>query len=242
MRAAFFGHRPAVERLLAAKADPAAEDFEFATALDLAAVAGQPAIVTVLVRAGADINRKKAPDARTPLYAAVEAGDLATATTLLDSGADPSGGNQNISALERAIDDARPDLVALLLGKGARPSPSGGQLGHDGLLLRAVDQCQEADPAIITALVRAGADPAATDAQGKTALYWARYFVTRTDRRACSEKQLAALRRRGGHAMIRVIRVLVAAALAVCSGPRRRMRNPANPRSRAPSSRETSRG
>ena len=193
MRAAFFGHRPAVEALVARRARVDAVDFETATALHLAASAGEADVVRALAQAGADVDRRQDPDGRTPLFAAVEAGQAAAAQALLESGADPSRGNQNESPLERAIDDARPDLVTLLLSRGAKPVPSGGQLGRDGLLLRAVDQCQDADPAILSALVRAGADPAATDAQGRTAFYWARYFAGRADRRACSERQLAAL-------------------------------------------------
>jgi len=83
---------------------------------------GQPAVVAVLLEAGADPNRADSGGC-TPLIAAVESNDPTMVTRLLDSGADPNlrVGRESATALQRAAYRGAIEVVQLLLEHGADP-------------------------------------------------------------------------------------------------------------------------
>lgn len=65
------------------------------TALMMAVLRGNPAIVQRLVAAGADVNRRVPVNGATPLLLAMEHGNLEIVKTLLDAGADINARNNN---------------------------------------------------------------------------------------------------------------------------------------------------
>lgn len=86
------------------------------TALYCAAVGGSTADVRTLLLAGADPDLEAV--AGTPLGAAAARGHLSVVDTLLEGGADVSGGEPQ-AALARAIEGRHVDVVRLLLDQGA---------------------------------------------------------------------------------------------------------------------------
>jgi hemoglobin len=78
------------------------------------------AIVGLLVRHGADVNRGSGPGRGTPLHMAARRGHRALAEALLDAGAtidiqDSSG----VTPLLRAVNCGKAEVVCLLIGRGA---------------------------------------------------------------------------------------------------------------------------
>jgi ankyrin repeat protein len=112
-------------------------------------------------------------DGVTLLEAAV-GGDISEVERLLDSGCDPNVVNPGIgnTPLYNACFSNRPDVVGLLVSKGANPnqrityrSPVDGRV-EDGLVVLMLAQSAE----VMTALLAAGADPNVTDSVGNTPL------------------------------------------------------------------------
>lgn len=128
--AAYHGHQPVVELLLAKGADvnesinrardENGTNLNGATAVHLAAVGGHLAVVKLLIDAGADVN---APclEADTALEAAVRSGDTEMVELLLAAGAvvnvlkHPFAQSRAKTALSVAAEVDNPDLVARLL-------------------------------------------------------------------------------------------------------------------------------
>jgi ankyrin repeat protein len=114
--AAFFGHTPIVERLLARGASPAvvARNPMRVQPLHSAAALRQLGAARALVAAGADVNARQA-GGWTPLHAAAQAGDLELIRLLLDRGADPRLANdEGIDAIGLARSKGQADAFALL--------------------------------------------------------------------------------------------------------------------------------
>lgn len=93
------------------------------TALDLAALKGQDAIVRLLLANGADVNSRNR-DGTMPLYDAALSGHLTTVAILLTQGAEINAQEtrSGTTALYAAASFGREDAAALLLERGADPN------------------------------------------------------------------------------------------------------------------------
>lgn len=120
--AVFFGHREAVDALLAAGADvnaPSKESMKV-TPLASATAARQFEIAKVLIARGANVNAK-AENNLTPLHEAAAGGQLDLATLLLQQGADLNAKtNDGKTPLAYAVERNRTEMIALLKKKGAK--------------------------------------------------------------------------------------------------------------------------
>ncbi|MFF2776219.1 ankyrin repeat domain-containing protein [Streptomyces sp. NPDC058052] len=123
------GDEDAVVRALRAGADPESTD-DGETALYRAAVAGEPAIVRLLLAAGADPARASGPGAGDlPLCGAACGGAAGTVRALLAAGAPPDQEEEfGFTALAWAVRLGHAETVRVLLDHGAdpdRPGPDG---------------------------------------------------------------------------------------------------------------------
>jgi len=183
LMAACSGGRIEVVRLLLARgADVNARDKEGDTALRNAVMAvvedlherdgwrwGHPAIVKFLLDNGADVNAQK--EGWTPLLCAVSHGNNDIVRMLLNRGADINAKTYTgMSALARAIYDARPATFKILLEAGADINAR----DNDGYtpLMRAVS----GDAEIVRLLLEKGADITAANIHGKKALEIAKKY------------------------------------------------------------------
>lgn len=148
------GHAQVAEALLRAGAVATAR------ALELACLRGDPALVAACRRGGASAADPQA------LLAAARGGDVATLRALVAPGADlaTTGGE----ALCEAANAGKHAAVAYLLSVGA-PHAFRNSYGWPPLHFAAY----QADAALCELLLRAGADPRATDSAGRTAASWA---------------------------------------------------------------------
>ena|ERR1051325_4264832 len=108
------------------------------TAAHLAA--SHPQVLSLLLESGGKRVASKADDlGRTPLMAAVEAGNIESVKLLLDAGADVNARDQEHgnTAIRAAAFAGSPELVKLLLAAGADPTIPG------RMLLSAVDRARE---------------------------------------------------------------------------------------------------
>lgn len=121
--ASFFGHRKAVEALIAAGAQAGARSRNGQTPLHRAALKGDPKIAELLVAAGADVDAAAA-DGSTPLFVALRRGHAGLARYLIESGASVSGRDPRtqMTALHFAAGGGDLSLVQLLLSAGADPN------------------------------------------------------------------------------------------------------------------------
>ena len=115
--------QPAVELLLAHKADPNVGRPQYRwTPLHEAAQRGSKAIAEVLLKAGADVNAK-ADDGWTPLYSAVSHKQREVAELLLANHADPNAkNNAGQTPLHLAVQSGQRELAELLLANKADPN------------------------------------------------------------------------------------------------------------------------
>ena len=138
--------------------------------LHSAAEEGQLDVARILLEAGAELDLRDY-SGRTALMYAADEGNAEVAGWLLSEGADAGlTDNQGYTALDYAADEGHADLVRALLafaGEGDAP-PTGEALGP---ALRAA--ADEGHGDVVRVLLEAGADPAGTDARGRTALDYA---------------------------------------------------------------------
>lgn len=177
------GNTDAVARhLLFNPAAAREKGFHGYTALHWAAMDGHTEMVERLLKAGADANAVS-KEKVTPLYLAAQRGHAKVVHVLLDSGAKPDlaanyygpphtrrwGSNifDGCTPLYVAAENGHTEVVQLLLAHGASPD----KLAKYGSpLTRAV---LEKHAAVVEAILKAGADPNAADADGATALMYA---------------------------------------------------------------------
>lgn len=116
LQARYRGNHARVEELL--KAGPTLTIFE-------AAATGQTARVRELIAANPALLNAYAPDGFHPLGLAAFFGNTSTVEALLEAGADvnqQSRESMRVSALHSAAAARRPDIVEMLLAKGANPN------------------------------------------------------------------------------------------------------------------------
>ena len=124
------GDAGAVRAALAEGALPDVRDEEGRTPLHRAAEGGHVEAIQLLLDAGADANAEDREYGSRPLYYAVSGGHAPAAKLLLERGAavdainhtrDPvsAGSVENLTAVSKASEMGRTDLVALLLDRGA---------------------------------------------------------------------------------------------------------------------------
>lgn len=181
-RDSYHGRPDAVAMLLANGADPRSTDGEGRTALHYAARNSGPEVAAQLLDAGAVLD---ALDRRgsSPLFEACSAGCWRLARFLLERGArcEPEAGQPVLLAAAAGEDDVVG--VELLLRHKAKVDARG-RLGRSALL----EACLAGNAAIVSVLLKAGADAAQSDQQGVTALMEAA--------RSGSVNTLAALRKK----------------------------------------------
>ncbi len=175
-----------IQLLLLAGADVNARTLLGDSPLHIAASAFQrdatvaATLIPALLEAGAEIDART-NDGRTPLHAAVQADKPAAVLALLEAGADPTlrddaGNLADATSCEHwgkavffATADA--DVIARCLEAGADSiSPVQADARDRGSLLH-IASAHARDPAVITALVEAGADASARGASGFTPLH-----------------------------------------------------------------------
>ncbi len=128
--------------------------------------------VRELIANGADVNEKEDKETRlTPIFIAVETGDVEIVQILLDAGAKVTARTRDKQTpLMRLDEDASAELVDLLIKHGV--SLDAADEDGDTALIRAAEF---APAAVIKALIRAGADVNAVNKAGQTALMNAAY-------------------------------------------------------------------
>jgi ankyrin repeat protein len=160
------GSTPVVKLLLDRGAKPNTQRPDGISVLMLAARSGDPEMVGALLRRKAEVNVQDNDGATALIYAARD-GHTEVGRLLLSSGAVlDAADHHHWTALTYAAVNGRVDFLKLLLGKGASPNVRDAS-GRTPLILAA---SYGDDPAVLSALVQAGADLRATDARHRTAL------------------------------------------------------------------------
>lgn len=123
--------------------------------------------VRELINKGANVNAKEDGYSKiTPLFIAVETGNIEIVQLLLDNGAKINAQDKGKQTpLMRLDDDATTELVGLLVRYGAKVSAADKE-GHTALILAAGGS----NAAVVKALIDAGADVNAATKAGQTAL------------------------------------------------------------------------
>jgi ankyrin repeat protein len=207
-RAAYYGHVEVVKRLAKAGANlevMTAEDFW--TALHVAANENHAAVIQALAAANANVEARRDPAYMTPLLAALmnQAPDAVKA--LLAAGADPNvWTDSETTAVRRAALYGHLAMTRALLAAGARVNEAHGT-GWQPPLHAVVGLCGPLpanDPdndyyrvTVMKALLAAGADRSARNAEGKTPLEVVTGLLAGTQEpfyRACHQAKIDVLR------------------------------------------------
>ena len=130
--AAYHGEVQAVQELLASRADANESmkpDAPHCTALRVASEQGHAEIAMLLIEAGAEVNLSGGPNNETgPLGLACFNGHLDVSTALIEARADVNGRDPDgqltsfLTPLMQAAYNGHPEIVARLLGAGAKPN------------------------------------------------------------------------------------------------------------------------
>lgn len=208
-RAALYGHADAVTRLASAGArlDTMTPD-DFWTPLHVAANENHVEVVKALAAAKAVVDARQDAGYPTPLLVALGNTSVAAVKALLAAGADPNVWTDSGStAIRRATRSGHHAMAQALLAAGARLNDVHGQ-GWQPPLHDVVGLCgplPKDDPdndyyrvTVMKALLAAGADSAAKNAEGKTPLDVATSLLAGTENefyRACYQAKIDVLRR-----------------------------------------------
>ncbi|MEO6445078.1 MAG: ankyrin repeat domain-containing protein [Gemmatimonadaceae bacterium] len=146
-----------VRRLLASGADVNAAQGDGMTALHWSARHGDAAVVTLLLRARANVRAATRIGAYTALHVASEVGSAPVVTALLKAGADARAVTTNgVTALHLAAMSGSADAVSALLAAGAEINARESGWGQTPLMLAAARGRADA----VTLLLKRGADAA----------------------------------------------------------------------------------
>ncbi len=181
IRAAFYGHAPIVARMAKAGANVnAATPDDHHTALHIAANEGHVAVIQALIAAQADVNARAGADAPTPLLVAIDNAKADAVRALLAGGADANAFTESgTTALGRAVSQGHFGMVRALLSAGARVNdkhgaqwqpPIPGVVGLCGEIPAGDTGNDTFRVPVLKALVAAGADTKAVNADGKAPL------------------------------------------------------------------------
>jgi ankyrin repeat protein len=118
MVAARAGRATTVEFLLSCGADVNARHPNWGTALMMAAYGGHADIVDALLQHGADLSPRNMIGSNA-LCEGIASGDLRTVQLLLAAGANLREPGLRVNPLTRAIDEAHPEMLKMLLAAGA---------------------------------------------------------------------------------------------------------------------------
>lgn len=162
------GSLKGLEKAVSDQLDLEALNNQGLTALACAAKAGQADAVTLLLKAGADINGKSR-DGSTPLHFALQQTDPRLIADLLDAGADPYLKNQgDICPFYLAVQKNHPS-IPVFLKKGAEPNDIHAKKGTGYLFCAARSGCMP----VLSKTLSCEPDINRRSAQGITALLYA---------------------------------------------------------------------
>ena len=160
-----------IAALIEAGADPGARTEGSATPLHTAATHNSnPSMIAALIESGADADARTEYGV-TPLHRAAAFNDNPSViAALIESGADPGARTEYGALFLQDLDTSLPPfaeliLIALIEADAAR--------GEDGAMPLHWAAMFNANPSVITALIKAGADPDARGEDGMTPLHWA---------------------------------------------------------------------
>lgn len=163
--------------------------------LNAAAARGEAGIIELLLESGADINAREPASGKAALHVASEFGQAAALDALLAAGASPlRRARYGHSALHYAADSA---TVWRLLAARA-PLEGRDAAGHTPLLAAALN----ARPSAVDALLVVGADIAAVDARGWSALHFCCGSTAPSRAPAAAVAVVRVLLDRGGGALL----------------------------------------
>ena len=169
VEAALAGDEGSVARMLAAGADVNERDARGVTALHLAAWVERPAILALLLNAGADVHAVAVGTLETPLHMAGKAYDSGIAKALLDAGADVDVRQAtDATPLHTAAHFNRAKTAQVLIGAGGSARAEDHR-GATPLHVAASEGARE----VAEVLISAGANLEAIDGAGHTPLYLA---------------------------------------------------------------------
>ena len=142
------------------------------TALMGAAGGGDPAILDLLLRRGAD-PRAKNKAGWTALHAAAYSGNPEITRMLIEHGADadPKNSYEGRTPLIWSAASAKPEVIRLLVERGASVDARETLAGSTPLICAAANQ--DGDPEAVRFLLQHGANASVKDRAGATALDWA---------------------------------------------------------------------
>jgi ankyrin repeat protein len=149
----------------AAKAPSAAEQKKLDDALDVAVEEGTADEVKALIAKGARANRRTNDGkGQTLVQRAVVRRSQEKLALLLQAGADPNAGSDDMLPLTTAALTGQSDILELLLDKGANVNAANPETGRTALHQAAI----VGNTDIVQRLLRRGADPARADKSGQT--------------------------------------------------------------------------
>ena len=170
-------------KLLVEKSDINLRDDLGNSPIHLALKTKKDDIFELLLQKNADVNVPGRVDSTTKdqtiLYVAVARGDEELVKRLLDLGADPNiaDSSGSLPLVEAVVDsDASPNIVKMLLEKGAKVNETEKENGASALIFVSQNKLisSEKRKEIVKLLLEKGSDKSIKENEGKTALDWAK--------------------------------------------------------------------